>query len=479
MCLLNKTPEYIIIFLLIISKNIFGIYGSSGPPSNALQSQRQHQYHAMATATTTTSPTTTTTLDLAAAAVVSADTASSIQSTVSPSVVKEQNWKDVLFFVFKASIMISIIIAAVFGNLLVIISVMRNRKLRVITNYFVISLALADIMVALMAMTFNMCNQLLEKWPFTKFVCDMWNSLDVYFSTASILHLCCISVDRYYAIVKPLKYPMTITKKVVAIMILNTWISPALLSFIPIFADWYTTETHKQHMIENPDQCLFEVNKVYAVISSSISFWIPCTIMIFTYYAIFREANRQEKQLAARQGNAMLMHRHSSAGGTNGEALSGSGSSKMLTLNEVDQDHTPTKDKHLIKMKREHKAARTLGIIMGTFIICWLPFFLWYLTTALCPTCPSPDILVAILFWIGYFNSTLNPLIYAYFNRDFREAFKNTLNCLFCAWWQRDRLQLDLDNRRSSLRAKSVYSESYLKAHHQKRRASEQLTESL
>lgn len=72
-------------------------------------------------ATTTASPTTTPT---------PTTTTSSIQSTVSPNTVKEQDWIDVLFFVFKASIMISIIIAAVFGNLLVIISVMRNRKLR-------------------------------------------------------------------------------------------------------------------------------------------------------------------------------------------------------------------------------------------------------------------------------------------------------------------------------------------------------------
>lgn len=173
------------------------------------------------------------------------------------------------------------------------------------------------------------------------------------------------------------------TKRVVAIMILNTWVSPALLSFVPIFAGWYTTDKHKEDVQLNPDNCSFIVNKVYAVVSSSISFWIPCTIMLFTYYAIFREANRQEKQLAMRQGTAMLM-RHSSdrgggggGGGTNGEALSGSGSSKTLTLHEIDSEHTPTKDRHLIKMKREHKAARTLGIIMGTFILCWLPFFLW------------------------------------------------------------------------------------------------------
>uniref|UniRef100_B3P495 Octopamine receptor beta-2R n=1 Tax=Drosophila erecta TaxID=7220 RepID=B3P495_DROER len=376
----------------------------------------------------------------------------------------DEDWLDNIFWVFKAFVMLLIIIAAICGNLLVIISVMRVRKLRVITNYFVVSLAMADIMVAIMAMTFNFSVQVTGRWNFSPFLCDLWNSLDVYFSTASILHLCCISVDRYYAIVKPLKYPISMTKRVVGIMLLNTWISPALLSFLPIFIGWYTTPQHQQFVIQNPTQCSFVVNKYYAVISSSISFWIPCTIMIFTYLAIFREANRQEKQLMMRHGNAMLMHRPSMQ--PSGEALSGSGSSKTLTLHEVEQEHTPTKDKHLIKMKREHKAARTLGIIMGTFILCWLPFFLWYTLSMTCEVCQVPDIVVSILFWIGYFNSTLNPLIYAYFNRDFREAFRNTLLCLFCNWWKDRHLPLDIDIRRSSLRydqrAKSVYSESYL-----------------
>lgn len=185
------------------------------------------------------------------------------------------------------------------------------------------------------------------------------------------------------------------TKRKVAIMILNCWASPALLSFVPIFAGtsglildhlnkkliellsvslgWYTTAEHLEHVRQHPSECNFVVNKLYSVISSSMSFWIPCTIMLFTYYAIFREANRQEKQLAMRHGNAMLMHRHSNCGPSNNGELSGSGSSKTLTLHEVESEHTPTKDKHLIKMKREHKAARTLGIIMGKFL--WLLLF--------------------------------------------------------------------------------------------------------
>ncbi|PZC79957.1 hypothetical protein B5X24_HaOG215547 [Helicoverpa armigera] len=344
-----------------------------------------------------------------------------------------------IFFKLRITVLLLIVIMAVLGNMLVIVSVMRHRKLRVITNYFVVSLAFADILVAMVVMPFNFSVQFYNSWLFGPTICDLWNSSDVYFTSTSILHLCCISVDRYYAIVKPLKYPIKMTKKMAFIMLAATWLSPITISYVPIFMGWYTTSDHLK--VQKADECEFIVNKPYAVISSSISFWIPCTIMLFTYYAIFREANRQEKNLHARAGNAMLMHRHSrEVGDKNG----------ALHINAT----TPTKDRNILKMKREHKAARTLGIIMGAFILCWLPFFLFYVSTSLCDSCRCPEVVTVIMFWTGYFNSALNPIIYAYFNRDFRNAFKNTLACAFCSFCRRSASDLDalerLDRRGSA-----------------------------
>jgi len=84
--------------------------------------------------------------------------------------------------------------------------------------------------------------------------------------------------------------------------------------------------------------------------------------------------------------------------------------------------------------RKEHKAFVTLGIVMCAFLLCWLPFFSWYLTVTICgeKNCPCPDIVVSILFWIGYFNSTLNPLIYVMTNRDFKDAFTDILRRIFC-----------------------------------------------
>lgn len=204
----------------------------------------------------------------------------------------------VALVIIKCLIMLFIILAAIFGNLLVIVSVMRHRKLRVITNYFVVSLAFADMLVAIWAMCFNFSVEITNgEWLFGYFMCDVWNSLDVYFSSASILHLCCISVDRYYAIVQPLDYPLIMTTGKLGLMLAVVWCSPALVSFLPIFMGWYTTNDHLDFRKRHPKVCSFTVNKVYAVISSSVSFWIPGVIMLYMYYRIYGEADRQERML--------------------------------------------------------------------------------------------------------------------------------------------------------------------------------------
>ncbi|CAH1115755.1 unnamed protein product [Psylliodes chrysocephalus] len=208
------------------------------------------------------------------------------------------SWFLCFLVALKTLTMMFIIIAALFGNLLVIVSVMRHRKLRVITNYFVVSLALADMLVAIWAMCFNFSVEVSGgKWIFGYFMCDVWNSLDVYFSTASILHLCCISVDRYYAIVQPLDYPLIMTNIRLVLMLAVVWCSPALVSFLPIFMEWYTTPEHLEFRRKNPHICSFTVNRTYSVISSSVSFWVPGMVMILMYYRIYVEADRQERML--------------------------------------------------------------------------------------------------------------------------------------------------------------------------------------
>jgi octopamine receptor beta len=103
---------------------------------------------------------------------------------------------------------------------------------------FQVSLAMADIMVALLAMSFNFSVHVSGGWSFGPIWCDAWNSFDVYFCTVSILHLCCISVDRYYAIVRPLEYPLIMTTRTVSFMLSGVWLLPMLISFLPIFLGW-------------------------------------------------------------------------------------------------------------------------------------------------------------------------------------------------------------------------------------------------
>lgn len=86
-----------------------------------------------------------------------------------------------------------------------------------------------------------------------------------------------------------------------------------------------------------------------------------------------------------------------------------------------------SKRKETLEAKRERKAAKTLAIITGAFVVCWLPFFLMALLLPLCESCYINDTVMSLFLWLGYFNSTLNPVIYTIFSPEFRQAFKRIL----------------------------------------------------
>ena len=83
------------------------------------------------------------------------------------------------------------------------------------------------------------------------------------------------------------------------------------------------------------------------------------------------------------------------------------------------------------RFRMETKAAKTLGIIVGCFIVCWFPFFTMYLVNAFCEDCVN-GLPYKVIFWLGYCNSAFNPFIYAMFSREFRGAFKKILYKIFC-----------------------------------------------
>ncbi|GAA38219.1 Octopamine receptor beta-2R [Clonorchis sinensis] len=357
--------------------------------------------------------------------------------------------------IFKGLCFSLIIFAALFGNALVFIAVQRFERLRrVKTNIFLVSLAMADFLVALVVMPFSACMSLMHgRWIFGDWFCDVFNANDVLFSTASILHLCCISMERYIAIINPLSYDRKMTKSRVTLMITTTWILSILISYLPIMSGIYTTAEYLVQRGSQHEVCEFVVNPIYAVVSSSTSFTIPSIVMVAVYVRIYIEARKQERKIhhlhlskkLKTSSDATMYTTEQPRGSVEKETTVPENLTNLL-MTASETNHQPItnrmsppsipnqslESREHLKIHRENKAAKTLGIIIGAFILCWCPFFFWYISTNVCRAfadCPYPSILGEVLFWIGYFNSTLNPIIYAFYNRSFRRSFKHILQC--------------------------------------------------
>lgn len=202
-----------------------------------------------------------------------------------------------------AIILSLIIILTIVGNILVILSVFTYKPLRIVQNFFIVSLAVADLTVALLVLPFNVAYSILGRWEFGIHVCKMWLTCDVMCCTASILNLCAIALDRYWAITDPINYAQKRTLKRVLFMIAGVWLLSMLISSPPLagWNDW-------PDVFHSSTPCQLTSQQGYVIYSSLGSFYIPLLIMTIVYVEIFiatrkrlRERARASKLNAVKQ----------------------------------------------------------------------------------------------------------------------------------------------------------------------------------
>ncbi|CAI9557759.1 unnamed protein product [Staurois parvus] len=327
----------------------------------------------------------------------------------------------------------TLILCAIFGNACVIAAIALERTLQTVANYLIGSLAVTDLMVSVLVLPMAAQNQVLNKWTLGQVTCDIFISLDVLCCTSSILHLCAIALDRYWAITDPIDYVNKRTPRRAAILISLTWIVGFSIS-IPPMLGWRTPEDRS-----DPDACKISEDPGYTIYSTFGAFYIPLILMLILYGKIFKAARfrirktvkKAEKKKVADTSLSISPATIQSNSKNHLELPNHSSDNPSPTCFEKKNDKSADA-KRKVALARERKTVKTLGIIMGTFIFCWLPFFIVALVLPFCESCHMPHLLFDVINWLGYSNSLLNPIIYAYFNKDFQSAFKKIIKCKFC-----------------------------------------------
>ncbi|XP_035213871.1 5-hydroxytryptamine receptor 1B-like [Stegodyphus dumicola] len=444
---------------------------------------------------------------------------------------------------------------------------------------FIMSLAIADLTVGLVVMPISSIYVLTGRWRFGLVVCQFWLSADYSASTASILNLLVLSLDRYWSISRPLEYLRRRSKRRALIVITIVWLG-SFMWIVPIIGWHAFFEGGKRKQPADVCETEFADNVVFKLTTSTLNFYCPMLAMIATYARIYMQIRKRARSevmgrcsdirpdsysgnsdpqplryALATQTSKSKSKKKKKPNGSPAESIvlgpredypspgttpcegscDGYGAVALPTgarwrcnvcgatqtqkdewtwpPTPVDDSKSPQKsnsddeypgtlnaernskkkkksqsskrnrksgkpqasptlevtDMHLrvpqssdlpppsrsssfrilcgatravlrrpsrrsmLSLRQETKAARQLGVIIGAFVLCWLPYMVLFVVTAACNNCLEPGVHTAAI-WLGYLNSTVNPMIYALCNASFKRAFWK-IGARFSAGW--------------------------------------------
>ncbi|XP_041365580.1 trace amine-associated receptor 13c-like [Gigantopelta aegis] len=277
------------------------------------------------------------------------------------------------------------------GNAFVIASVAMVKTLQKRTHAFVVAVACADIGVAIFVMPFRLYEEWNGGWLLGESFCLTVNMFDGVFCSVSMCTLCCLAIERYLAVCRPFLHAK-IKPSLVIIIIAVCWSLPIAGWGIFLFNQYHIVGIEDFVFCVLDGACPLITNLVSTLVLGIVPFWLPLLVMTFCYVRIFVTANRHIRVICE------------------------------TTITDADR-------RLQLAFTQKMKAAKTLGIVIGCFLVCWLPFFIVVTGDAVEGFQWSVQLKISVT-WLGYLNSMMNPFLYYIFSSEFKAAFRSIVKCM-------------------------------------------------